>query len=235
MLEKFYYAAMAANVIVCVSIIIVEKRRENRTRDKVVYYLARRADSRLVSGVLWLVLFAFWLSFFLWQAQKVYRGLGDEYFQDVFQLLNPSYLEALRSYFFESQMISKLIRIRFYQSGILNMLLWIVISGCLAVTWLFRSRQRDAVCHNGIVAGGRLYKWDKVVGYGWGKRFAKKWLGKEVWYHELTIEVRHGKWSAKILGEKTTKVTLRVEEDNKESIGSYLNGFVDEKSRGQAT
>ena len=234
-MEKLYYATMAVNVIVCVSIITVERRRENRTRGKVVYYLARRADSRLVSAVLWSVLFAFWLGFFLWQAGDVYRDLGDEYFQSVFQLLKPSYLEALRSHFYENQMLSKLLSIRFYQSGVLNMMLWIVISGSLATTWLYRSRQRDAVRDDGIMAGGRLYKWDKVAGYSWGKRYAKKRLGKDTWYNELIIEVKHGKWSARILGEKTTKVTLRAPADGKEPVDLYLKDLIDEKPRGQAT
>jgi hypothetical protein len=227
-MEKFYYAAMAAYVIISVSIIIIEKRKENKTRGNVVYRLARRADSRLASAVLWTVSFALWLSMFLWKAGDVYRDLGEEYFQSIFQLFDTAYLEALRSHFFENQMLNELLSIRFYQGRLLNMMLWMVVSGDLAVTWFFRSRKQDAVCLDGIMAGGRLYKWDEVVGYSWGKRYAKKWLGGETWYHELIIEVKHGKWSAKILGEKTTKVTLRAPDNGKQFVDSYLNGLINE-------
>ena len=222
MIENFYYAIIVAVVIVCASTIIIERRRENRTRDKVVYYLASRADARFVSGVLWSVMFLFWLGFFLWQAGDVYRDLGDEYFQSVLQLLNPSYLEALRSHFFENQMVSELLSLRFYQSKLLTMMLWIIGSGSFAVMWLFRSRQRDAVCRDGIMIGGTLYKWDKVVAYSWGKRYVKKRHGKENWYHELTIEVKRGSCSRKYSVKRVNEITLRASDDDKEPVDYTL-------------
>lgn len=163
------------------------------------------------------------LAWFLFVAVgDVYRDLGGEYFQSVFQLLNPAYLEALRSHFFENQMVSELLSLRFYQSKLLTMMLWIIGSGSLAVMWLFLSRQRDAVCRDGIMTGGTFYKWDKVVGYSWGKCCAKKWHSKENWYHELTIEVKHGRLFAKIFGEEVIKITLQVSADDKEPVDLYL-------------
>lgn len=168
--------------------------------------------------------FAVFSYIFFYRAQEVYYSLGKEYINNVFQLFDVGYLKTLRKYFYENAMLSELNRISFYQSELLNMLIWLISSCCISIINFYQAWRPVEIVKDGIVYSGKFINSESISGYRRGNLHEKKWFSKEFKYYDYFITLKRKKVLSNSYVEHEVKVYVSYgREDFVDSIFKDFN------------
>ncbi len=175
--------------------------------------------SNLNISLIWFLLFIVWSILFITSFKETYDLLNKDYLNSIFQLFNFQYLEELRRYFFDNNLIRELSTTVYYLYKVLNMLTWTIGTLCISIFHFYTRSQNNVIYEKGILNNGKMLSWDKIIHYSWSDYYQRKVFQKGR-YYDLILTLPKVK-----LIEFDNEIKIRIDYDLKERVNEILEKY----------
>lgn len=212
--------------LITLSILVKDRLDKRRRKDKEIIKLGRNSLNyfSLSVGFIWILFLTTWITLFSKLIKDTYHALKPEYIKNIYQLFDLTYLESLRSLFYQNSMLKELLAVVYYQSSLFKYIVWTFLSLFNAMIFLNIGLFQNSIYEEGIRANGKLICWNRVSNYAWGSKSEKKLFGKGEYYDlALTLKQRN-------FFHLYNEVELRVNLEDKDLVSDILKKYLEENN-----
>lgn len=212
MIQKIYFLIIIVTILLSLIQIyrnkMIRKKRQNLELIKL-----SRSLSSFVNGFLFLIIGMIWFFMLLNSFIKFYNLISDDFDQSIFKLFDFTYLENLRLYYYEKNIIKHLYFISYYQSQLYRSLLWITSSFCYSIFNFYIWYQKNIIYESGIFISGKMLAWKKIIDYKWDSAYKKRFFEKGNHYDLIIIT-------------ESETISLNVNFDDKNQVDEILKKHI---------
>ncbi|NYB72983.1 hypothetical protein HZF24_02375 [Sedimentibacter hydroxybenzoicus DSM 7310] len=208
------YLSLSVIVIVFVFYLIYSIRlKEKRRKDKELIRLNFKvninmnilfAASFLILGIL--------VVYLLYGAiSKSYIPFKGKYIDSFFQIFDDAYIDSLREYFLNNNMVGQLLVTVQYLMDIPQHVFLAVFMISFSIYYFYVGFKQNIIYEDGIFVNSTLYKWDGILGFDWGELHEKENKA----YYDLTVNLPK-------LYDLNVDKKLRVNAEDRDKIDEIL-------------
>ncbi|AOT71013.1 hypothetical protein [Geosporobacter ferrireducens] len=211
-------------ILVNAGIMLVTEFRRLQRADQVIMETIRIFNSQLALSCINIVFSLIFAYFWYHVFRDIYKLLKPEDLKGFFQLFNDQYLDSMRQYYYEREMLMELFTVQRYRnSGMVNLFSMIItmISG---INGVYTALKRDQICKTAIYVQRAVIPWESVCGFQWGHFWDRREFRRLQPYYELKIYYYNRKT---LLGKgKKCEADLCIQPSDKENLDILLNKVI---------
>ncbi len=211
MIQNVYFLIIIVTILLTLIQIYRNKVVRNKRQNIELIKLSRSLSS-FIFGIVFLTIGMIWFFMLLNNYFKLYNLIGDDYDRSIFQLFNFKYIENLRLYYYEKNIIKHLY-LSIYQSQLYRSLLWITSSFCYSIFNFYIWYQQNTIYESGILISGKLLAWKKIIDYKWDSAYEKRFFEKGNHYDLIIIT-------------ESETINLNVNFDDKNQVDEILKKYI---------
>lgn len=151
--------------------------------------------------------------------------LQEKYLHNMLETLNPELMGELKDYAYTNGEIMLYHTILTIQEGFLRLLTFFVVI-IVGISHLHYGFYSDSISKIGVLTRGGLYKWKEFTSYSWGKYYNEQAVMNSTGYYDLELTYKNGKILAYILKKQESKITLKINTDDKEKVDNFLSSVL---------
>ncbi|HKL42903.1 MAG TPA: DUF5673 domain-containing protein [Clostridia bacterium] len=164
-----------------------------------------------------LIICLVYLGIFIYESKEIYQLLNPKYLENIFQMFNIKHLEYLEATFSENEMFLTYLEVSRFRNQLFILLITIVIELCFFTYRYSLTKIENMIYSNGLLLNGKLILWHTIKAY--------QWEDKKDFFNNKPVKTLTIKSNTESRFTFACKQSIDVTEENKRMINYYLKSY----------